>query len=175
VKTIFQDNRARLVGIGLLVVLALFSAYRYSVAENSPALAESGSYESDGGQSAPVAGDNGDSGSNSGSAGCTMGCCGGGSSTPVEGSATVEGGVQTISVNASGGFDPNVIKLQAGVPAEITFSQSSGCTAYVYSADLGFEADLTAGPQTVELPALEPGTYEFACGMDMVFGQIVVE
>ena len=61
------------------------------------------------------------------------------------------------------------------MPTEITFSQSSGCTGYVQSQDLGFQADLTSGPQTVKLPALQPGTYGFACGMGMVTGQIVVQ
>ncbi len=105
-------------------------------------------------------------------------CCGSGSgsSTPIEGSATLEGDVQTISVDlSSGSYDPNVIKLKAGVPAEITFGQSSGCTAQVQSKDLGFFEDLTGGPVTVKVPALEAGTYGFSCGMEMVFGSIVVE
>ena len=76
---------------------------------------------------------------------------------------------------SSGSYDPNVVKLKAGVPAEITFGQSSGCTGYVQSEALGFQADLTAGPQTVKLPPLEPGTYDFECGMYMVSGEIVVE
>ena len=71
--------------------------------------------------------------------------------------------------------NPSVIKLKAGVPAEITFGQSSGCTGYVQSEDLGFQADLRGGPQTVRLQGLQPGTYGFACGMNMVTGQIVVE
>jgi len=45
----------------------------------------------------------------------------------------------------------------------------------VQSNDLGFSEDLTAGPKTVKLAALEPGTYAFSCGMEMVFGKIVVE
>jgi plastocyanin domain-containing protein len=105
------------------------------------------------------------------------GCCGsGGSVTPVEGAAVLEGGIQKISVDlSSGNYDPNVLLLKAGVPAEITFGRGSGCMGYVQSPDLGFQADLTGGPQTVELPALEPGQYYFACGMDMVPGLIVVE
>jgi plastocyanin domain-containing protein len=87
----------------------------------------------------------------------------------------VQGGVQKINVDASSGYKPNVIQLKAGVPAEITFSQSSGCTAIVQSADLGFQEDLSAGPKTVKVKALQPGTYKFACGMNMVQGQIVVQ
>lgn len=110
------------------------------------------------------------------SGGCT--CCG--SATPAgpatTGQATTAGAVQKISVDVSKGYyDPSTIELRAGVPAEITFSQSSGCTAQVQSKDLGFSADLTQGPATVKLPALSAGTYGFACGMNMVFGTIVVK
>lgn len=110
-------------------------------------------------------------------------CCSTGAATQggvtgdrVEGTATLDGGVQTISVDLSKGYyQPNVIRLKAGVPTRITFGQSSGCTGQVISSDLGFSADLTAGPVTVELPALEAGEYSFSCGMQMVFGTIVVE
>ena len=94
----------------------------------------------------------------------------------VVGTAQVAGDVQKISVDLSKGYyEPNQIVLKAGVPAEITFGQSSGCTAQVVSQDLGFSEDLTAGPRTVKLAALQPGEYGFSCGMQMVFGKIVVE
>jgi len=95
----------------------------------------------------------------------------------IEGAAAVEGDVQRISVDATNGYDPNVIRLTAGVPAEITFSQASGCMAQVMSEDLGFYEDLTGGPKTIriEADALQPGEYSFSCGMQMVFGTIIVE
>ena len=94
---------------------------------------------------------------------------------PVEGTAQVSGGVQAIAVKVGTTYSPNVIKLKAGIPAEITFGQGGGCTAQVVSSDLGFSEDLSAGPKVVKLPALDKGTYAFSCGMNMVFGQIVVE
>lgn len=105
-------------------------------------------------------------------------CCGNsGTGETIEGAATVEGDVQRISVDATNGYDPNVIRLTAGVAAEITFSQASGCMAEVMSEDLDFYADLTGGPQTIriEAAALQPGEYSFSCGMQMVFGTIIVE
>lgn len=105
-------------------------------------------------------------------------CCGGGaaSSEPIEGAAKIEGGVQRIDVDLStGSYNPNTIVLKAGVPAEITFGQSSGCTAQVMSQDLGFFEDLTGGPKTVKLAALDAGEYQFSCGMQMVFGKVVVQ
>lgn len=152
--------------VAVLVLLSFFGAYRFASA--SAATAEGTPSASGLGGLATAAG-------GAGGGGCGMGCCGGGSSTPVTGAAVVEGGVQRISVDATQGYNPNTIQLQAGVPAEITFSQASGCTAVVYSADLGFEEDLTTGPKTVKLQGLTAGTYNFACGMDMVRGTIVVQ
>lgn len=114
----------------------------------------------------------------SGGSGPACACCGGSAaqSEPVEGTARLEGGVQRIDVDlASGSYNPNTIILKAGVPAEITFGQSSGCTAQVISQDLGFSEDLTSGPKTVKLGALSAGEYSFSCGMQMVFGKIVVQ
>jgi hypothetical protein len=94
----------------------------------------------------------------------------------VEGTAQLAEGVQSIDVDLSTGvYNPNVIVLKAGVPAQITFGQSSGCTAQVLSKDLGFFEDLTTGAKTIKLPALDAGEYAFSCGMEMVFGKIIVQ
>jgi sulfite exporter TauE/SafE/plastocyanin domain-containing protein len=102
-------------------------------------------------------------------------CCAPITSQKTQGTAAGSAGVQKIAVDVSQGYNPNEIVLKAGVPAEITFGQSSGCTAVVQSKDLGFEEDLTTGPKTVKLQGLATGTYAFACGMDMVHGTIVVK
>lgn len=87
---------------------------------------------------------------------------------------TTADGVQKAAVQVGFDYQPGVIRLKAGVPAEITFSQAQGCTGQVQSQALGFQEDLTTGAKTVKLKGLKPGTYQFACGMDMVRGQIVV-
>jgi plastocyanin len=115
----------------------------------------------------------GGAGAGGGGGGC---CGGGGSSTPIEGTAVVAGGVQKITVDmSSGSYNPNTLKLKAGIPAEITFGQASGCTGVVQSQQLGFSENLSSGPKTIKLGALQPGTYGFACGMGMVTGKIVVQ
>ncbi len=96
------------------------------------------------------------------------------SAAPAEGAAVIENGVQKISVEVGFEYSPSVIRLKAGVPAEITFGEGQGCTAVVQSQQLGFEEDLSTGAKTVKLQGLQPGTYGFACGMDMVRGQIIV-
>ncbi len=167
-STASQNRPVRFVIVGVLAVAAFFGAYRFAEARNSGSLNAA--------QFAPAA-----AGIDAAATpGCA--CCGSTAPTengitgePAEGAATVAGDIQTIDVDLSQGYyQPNVILLTAGVPARITFGASSGCTAQVMSEELGFSEDLSAGPRTVELPALEPGEYPFYCGMRMVFGKIVV-
>jgi hypothetical protein len=91
------------------------------------------------------------------------------------GTAAVANGVQTIHVDVTGVYNPNVINFKAGIPAEITFAGGQGCTTVVQSEQMGFKADLSSGPQTVKVAPLKPGTYSFACGMSMVYGKVVVQ
>lgn len=91
------------------------------------------------------------------------------------GTAKVAGDIQRIGVDLSQGFyDPTVIEAKAGVPLEITFGQGQGCLAAVLFPAFGIQQDLTNGGAVVKLPAMQPGEYEFSCGMKMVFGKIVV-
>ena len=80
-----------------------------------------------------------------------------------------------IAVKVTTVYSPNVIRLRAGVPAEITFSSAQGCTSQVQSQQLGFSEDLSAGPRVVTIKDPKRGTYDFACGMNMVHGKIIVE
>jgi len=92
--------------------------------------------------------------------------------------ATIDssGKKQTASVDtASGTFSPGQLTLKAGVPAEISFGQAAGCLSEVVISQLGINQDLTKGPATVKLPALEAGTYDFACAMGHQSGQLVIQ
>lgn len=188
-----QNKALQIIIIAGLVVAAFFGAFKFASARNGNAaqqpvagLAQPSSAAVQGvatGSGSTGAGSSGSgAATGSGSAGCA--CCGGGSGqktangvtgTPVEGTAQISGGVQAIGVKVTTTYSPNVIKLKAGIPAEITFGQAAGCTGQVISQDLGFSEDLTSGPKVVKLPALKAGTYSFSCGMGMVFGKIVVE
>jgi len=167
--------------IAVLIGGAFFGAYSFASARSrgasTPATASNAGLQA-------AANTSGAAGSkDSGSGGSACACCGSSAPTAggvtgdkVEGAAAVEGDVQKISIDLSKGYyEPNVITLKAGVPAEITFGQSSGCTGQVISADFGFSEDLTAGPRTVTIPSPQPGEYSFSCGMQMVFGKIVVQ
>jgi hypothetical protein len=159
--------------IGAIIVIAFFVSYRFALARTQTSTAGSVAYA---GSAAVTGGGSIGDAQGAGAGGAACNCGGSGSSTPIEGSATLEGAVQKINVDlSSGSYNPNVINLKAGVPAEITFGQGTGCLGEVESQALGFSEDLSSGPKTVRLPALQAGTYEFSCGMQMVFGSIVVK
>ncbi len=169
------SNSTRYILVAVLVMASFFGAFKFAEASRpasgAGASAGSGLAQTYGGTGGSTGGATSGSASAGGGGG---GCCGGGGAATT-GAAKIVGGVQKIKVDASQGYNPNTIQLKAGVPAEITFSQSAGCTAIVQSADLGFQEDLSGGPKTVKLKGLPAGTYNFACGMNMVRGTIVVQ
>jgi hypothetical protein len=182
-----MNEIGRWVAVIVLVLVAVFGIYRFASARNGGGITQATTEGANGAAGAvPAVNSNAQgsgssacasSGADGSGAGCA--CCSGSgaaSATPTEGTAKLSGGVQTISVDLSTGtYKPDTIRLKAGVPAEITFGQSSGCTAVVQSKQLGFHEDLTSGPKTVKLDGLPAGTYSFSCGMEMVFGKIVVQ
>jgi plastocyanin len=169
-----------------IALVAFFGSYRFAIARGNAAQASPvaqaavAGTPAQGASAVPAAGGSCcGSGGSAASGSASGGCCGGGATKQgpaVTKKAAVAGGVQKISVDLSkGSYDPDTIQLKAGVPAEITFGQSAGCTGIVQSQQLGFSEDLSGGPKTVKLAALQPGTYQFACGMNMVTGTIVVK
>ena len=161
-------NGSRFLRAGLIVViiaLAFVASYRIAVAASADRPADA---------AGALAGQRPDA--QASAAGACACCGGGGTGERIEGSAIVSAdGVQRITVDTANGYNPSVITLEAGIPAEITFRQASGCLAQVKSDQLGFFEDLAGGDRTVRLDALAPGTYGFSCGMEMVFGEIVVK
>lgn len=86
--------------------------------------------------------------------------------------------VQVVSITVDGGYQPSEIKLQAGQPAQLTFTRinEKGCLDIVQSSDLAFKTDLPVNQAvTVDVAPQAPGTYEFSCGMNMFKGKVVVE
>ena len=83
----------------------------------------------------------------------------------------------TVAVRVRGGYLPDTIYAEAGVPLRIVFrrEESSPCSEQVVFPAFGKSAMLPQGEQvTVELPPAEPGRYEFTCGMGMLRGTLVV-
>lgn len=162
-------NAKRSFFIAALVIGAFLLSYNYANARTPDNASSAASGLAAGGG----CGMSGGSGA-AGGGGC---CGGGGTSAPVEGVTTEEAGIQKIAVDTSAGsFSPNVVKAKAGVPIEMTFSQApGGCLSGVWFPDFNIQEDLTAGPKTVELPALEKGEYQFYCQMQMISATLVVE
>ena len=51
--------------------------------------------------------------------------------------------IQKVNITVAGGYQPNVVDLEQGVPAEITFTRTNaqGCLDVVHSKDLNFETE----------------------------------
>ncbi|WP_461225504.1 cupredoxin domain-containing protein [Lacticaseibacillus suihuaensis] len=94
------------------------------------------------------------------------------------GTATVSGATQSIAIKVMGGYTPEHVVLQRGVPAVLTFTRSdpSACLDRVVFPDFGINQPLPQGePQAITIDTSKPGTYTWACGMDMFHGQLVIE
>ena len=88
------------------------------------------------------------------------------------------GDVQEVRIVVRGGYDPGVIHVRAGTPVRLTFDRqdSSSCSEEIVLSDFGIRKFLPAFRETiVDVPAPEPGTYEFTCGMSMLHGRMVAE
>ncbi len=86
-------------------------------------------------------------------------------------------GVQIMRVTVKGGYSPDVIQVAPGVPVRILFDrqESGDCSSRVVFPDFHVNQALPAYATTaVEFLPQEPGEYEFACGMNMIRGRILV-
>jgi hypothetical protein len=92
--------------------------------------------------------------------------------------ATGIDGTQQVWVIVRGGYYPCLIRARAGRPLRLVFDrQEDGeCTSRVVFPDFGIAASLPAFTQTmVELTPGEPGAFGFSCGMEMIWGILLVE
>ncbi|MBS4727907.1 heavy metal translocating P-type ATPase [Mycobacterium sp. SM1] len=91
--------------------------------------------------------------------------------------AAVTDGVQRVHITVLGGYSPNVVEVRQGVPVEIEFDrkESGDCTSRVVFPDLQLSAALPARQRTrVRFTPPRAGSFEFACGMNMTHGTLVV-
>jgi P-type Cu+ transporter len=92
--------------------------------------------------------------------------------------AELDGGVQRIDVVVQGAYAPNIIRARQGVPLQITFDRREGgeCTSQVVFPDSRASYDLPAFKKTtVTIPTDRAGESDFACGMNMVHGKLIIE
>lgn len=95
--------------------------------------------------------------------------------SPIALNSTVAGSV-TVRTSVYGyGYDPAVVEVPSGVPVRLVFDvkELTGCNSVIRIPSLGVNIQLRKGENSVDLPALKEGTYDFSCGMGMLRGKIV--
>ncbi|MBC7463575.1 MAG: heavy metal translocating P-type ATPase [Actinobacteria bacterium] len=88
------------------------------------------------------------------------------------------GGAQSIEILVKGGYSPATIEATVGIPLVITFDrqESGSCTEKVIFSEQGIMAELPAFKRTeVAFIPKSVGSFDFACGMNMVHGTLVVK
>ena len=94
----------------------------------------------------------------------------------VSSNVTVAGGVQNVTMTqGADGYVPADTVVYAGMPIHWIIDGTSpyDCSAFLTVPSLGVRANLVAGTNTVELPALPEGTTPFTCVMGMYSGTLV--
>ena len=101
-----------------------------------------------------------------------------GKHTEQAGDASVNDHVQEATVVVKGGYSPSTVVLKKGMPGKVNFDMkdSTACLSHVVFSKLGVDEDLTKQPvTTVDIPTDKSGEYDFACGMDMFHGKVIVK
>ncbi|HEV2150072.1 MAG TPA: cupredoxin domain-containing protein [Longimicrobiaceae bacterium] len=87
-------------------------------------------------------------------------------------------GVQEIEIQVKGGYDPDLILVEAGRPVRLDFhrNETADCSEEIVFGDFGIRKRLPAFQTTpVEFTPERPGEYVFTCGMGMLRGKLLVE
>lgn len=108
---------------------------------------------------------------------------GGGSADPHAGhgmapSGDIQDGKHEVNIHVKGSYSPATIHLKKGVRTTLNFhrDEDSRCTEEIIIKDFGIRKKLAAWKTTtIELTPDRTGEFQFACGMDMAHGTIVVE
>lgn len=85
---------------------------------------------------------------------------------------------QNAEIVVKGGYSPATVVLKKGVPAKLAFNMQDGtaCLSHVVFNQLGINRDLTKQKlTTIDIPTEKAGEYDFACGMNMFHGKVIVK
>ncbi len=86
--------------------------------------------------------------------------------------------VQDVRIVVRGGFDPDVVLVEAGRPVRLHFhrEETAECSEQVVFDTLGFVYPLPPFQTTVvEFTPPEPGDYPFRCGKSVMHGRVVAQ
>lgn len=92
--------------------------------------------------------------------------------------SVTETGVQEINVTVKGGYSPDVIVVQEGLPVRLNFyrDETDSCSEQVIFGDFGIARDLPAFKTTsIEFTPDKSGEFTFTCGMNMLRGKLIVQ
>lgn len=92
--------------------------------------------------------------------------------------AAVASDQQDVDILVKGGYSPEQVALKQGVPAELHFTRTdpSSCLDHVVFPDFGINQALPQNQEeTVTIDTNKPGEYEWACGMDMFHGKVIIK
>ncbi|MBU7567483.1 cupredoxin domain-containing protein [Weissella hellenica] len=93
-------------------------------------------------------------------------------------SAAITNDQQDINVLVKGGYSPEQVVLKQGVPAQLRFKRTdpSSCLDHVVFPDFGINQALPENEtQTIQIDTSEAGEYEWACGMNMFHGKVIIK
>lgn len=85
--------------------------------------------------------------------------------------------VITLSVTEKG-FEPNIVDVKPGIPLvlKVTRKTDATCATQVQIPSKKIKKDLPLNKEvSIEVGKLEKGEVRFACGMNMMDGQIIVK
>ncbi|MBP2058347.1 plastocyanin domain-containing protein [Lactobacillus colini] len=94
------------------------------------------------------------------------------------GTSTITNDEQTSTVIVNGGYSPATIVLKKGIPAQVKFNlqDSTACLSRISFEQLGINKDLAKQKvTTINIPTDKAGTFNYACGMDMFHGKVIVK
>ena len=97
---------------------------------------------------------------------------------PAAQAAAGAGGVQEVIIAVLGGYSPSQVRVKKGTPVRLVFDrqETSSCSEEIVIPDFGIRRFLPAFQKTtVEIRPERAGTYDFACGMSMLHGKLIVE
>ncbi len=99
-------------------------------------------------------------------------------SKPKAQQSTLDQGVQQLTIQVDGGYEPSQVVVKAGQPVQLNFFRRdpSSCLEKVLLPDFRIAADLALDQVTsIKFTPDKPGEYPFTCGMNMFRGVIKAE
>lgn len=95
----------------------------------------------------------------------------------VNGDSINNGRLQKVALSMrNGNYYFNTIKVKEGLPVELTLDSTvNGCFRVFTIRDFGVSKYSKSPEDTITFTPQQKGTFRFACGMGMGYGQIVVE